>query len=68
MLCDNIHAFAVDLYKVANDMSLEIISEVFKLRDTPCYNQRNTSKFSTDPIHSACSEIKSASHFGINNC
>ena len=49
-------------------MSLEIISEVFKLRDTPCYNQRNTSKFSTDPIHSACSEIKSASHFGINNC
>ena len=26
--------------------------EVFKLRDTPYYNLRDTSQFSIDPIHS----------------
>ena len=46
---NNVHAFVIELYKIANDMSLKIMSKVFKLRDTPCYNLRHTSHFSTDP-------------------
>ena len=48
----NTHALAMDMYKVATDMSLDIMNEVFKLRNTPHYNLRHTSHFSTDPIHS----------------
>ena len=36
--CNNIYPPAIELYKIANDMSLIIMSEVFKLRDTACYN------------------------------
>ena len=32
---DNIHALAIEMYKVANDMSSNIMNEVFKLRNTP---------------------------------
>ena len=49
---NNIHALAIEMYEVANDMSLDIISGVFKLRNTPHYNLRHTSHFSTGPIHS----------------
>ena len=31
--CNNIHAFAIESHKIANDMSPETMSEVFKLRD-----------------------------------
>ena len=34
--------------------------EDFKLRDTPCYNLRHTSQFSTDPIHSVFNGTESA--------
>ena len=47
----NVHALATELYKIANDMSPKIMSEVFKLRDTPCYNLRHNLQFSTDPMH-----------------
>ena len=40
------------MYKVTNDMSPDIMNEVFKLRNTPHYNLRHTSHFSADPIHS----------------
>ena len=53
----NVHALAIELYKIANDMSPKIISEVFKLRDTPCYNLRHTSQFSTKLIHSVYKEL-----------
>ena len=45
-------------------MSPKIISKVFKLRDTPCYNLRHTSQFSTDPIHSVYNGTESASYLG----
>ena len=61
---NNIHALATKLYKIANDMSPEMMSEVFKLRDTPCYNLRLTSQFSADLIHSVCNGTKSASYLG----
>ena len=61
---NNIHALATVLYKIANYMSPKIMSEVFKLRDTLCYNLRHTSQFSTDPIHSAYNGTESASYLG----
>ena len=46
----NVHALAIELYKITNDMSPKTMSKVFKLRDTPCFNLRHTLQFSTDPI------------------
>ena len=40
------------------------MSEVFKLRDTPCYNLRHTSQFSTDLIQSVYNGTESASYLG----
>ena len=54
------------MYKVANDMSPEIMNEVFKLRNTPHYNLRHTSLFSTEQIHSAFNGTESASYLGPN--
>ena len=60
----NIHALAIEMYKVANDMSPDIMNEVFKLRNTPHYNLRHTSHFSTDPVHSVYNGTESASYLG----
>ena len=60
----NIHALAIEMYKVANDMSPDIMNEVFKLKNTPHYNLRHTSNISTDPIHSDYNGIKWASYLG----
>ena len=49
---NNIHALVIEMYKNANNMSPDIMNEVFKLRNTPHYNLQHTSRFSTDPIHS----------------
>ena len=49
---NNMLALAIELCKIANDMSPTIKKEVLKLRDTPCYNLRHTLQFSTDLIHS----------------
>ena len=50
------------MYKVVNDMSLDIMNEVFKSRNIPHYNLRHTSGFSTDPIHSVYNGNKSPSY------
>ena len=50
------------MYKVANDISPNIMNEVFILRNTPYYNLRHTSHFSTDPIHSVYNGTESASY------
>ena len=52
---NNIYALAIELYKIRNDMSPKIMSEVFKLRDTPCYNLLH-------PIHSVYSGTESATY------
>ena len=44
---NNIRALAIEMYKVANDMSPDIMIEVFKLRNTPHYNLRHTSHVQT---------------------
>ena len=65
---NNVHALAIELYKIPNDMSPKIMSEALKLRDTPCYNLRRTLQFSTDPIHSVYNGTESASYLGANTC
>ena len=68
---NNIHALAIELYKIANDISPKIMSEVFRLRDTPLYNLRHTSQFSRDPVHRIYNGTESASYFedlGANTC
>ena len=61
---NNIHALAIELYKIANGMSNKIMNEVFKLRHAPCYNLWHTSQFSTDPIHSVYNRTEAASYLG----
>ena len=46
------NVFAVEIYKVANGMSPEIINEVFKQRNNPHYNLRHTSQLPVNQIHS----------------
>ena len=45
-------------------MSPQIMNEVFKLRNTPHYNLRHTSLFSTEVIHSVFNGRESASYLG----
>ena len=48
----NIQALEVESYKVANEMSPEIMNEIFQLREKSHYNLRYTPEFITAPIHS----------------
>ena len=59
---NNTNALAIEVYKVASDISPDIINEVFKLRNTPHYNLRHTLHFSTDPIHSVYNGTESVSY------
>ena len=59
---NNTNALAIEVYKVASDISPDIINEVFKLRNTPHYNLRHTLHFSTDPIHSVYNGTGSVSY------
>ena len=47
---NNIHA--IEMYKMANGISPEIMNEVFKLREETHYHLRQTAQFLVDPIHS----------------
>ena len=61
---NNVHALFIEMYKIVNDVSPKIISDVLKLRDSLWYNLRHTSQFSTDPIHSVYSGTESALYLG----
>ena len=61
---DNIHALAIEMYKVVNGISPEVINEFFKLREETHYHLRHTTQFLVDPIHSVFNGSESASsHF-----
>ena len=60
----NIQALAVEMYKVANGMSPEIMNEIFQLREKSHYNLRYTSEFIIPPIHSVYHGRESASYLG----
>ena len=40
------------MYKIANGTSLEIMNDIFKLRENTHYNLRPTIQFLVDPIRS----------------
>ena len=54
------------MYKVANDMSPDIMNGVklIKLRKTPHYNLRHAWPFSAAPMHSVYNGTESASYLG----
>ena len=52
------------MYKVVNGISLEIMNEVFKLREEIHYHLRHTTQFLVDPIHRVFNGSKSASYLG----
>ena len=58
----NVHTLAIEMYKVANGMSPEIMNDVFKLRENTHYNLRHTSQFLVDPILSMLNGSESASN------
>ena len=47
----NIQALAIEMYKVANGMSPEIMNEIFQLKEKSYYNLHYTSEFIIPPIH-----------------
>ena len=49
---NNSHAMAIEMYKVVNGISFEIMNEVFKLRGETHYHLRHTAEFLVDPIYS----------------
>ena len=61
---NNIHTLATEIYKVAKGICPEIMSEIFKLRESTHYNLRHTSQFLVDPIHSVFNGRESASYLG----
>ena len=60
----NIQALAIEMYKVANGMSPEIMNEIFQLREKSHYNLRYTSESIISPIHSVCHGSESLSCLG----
>ena len=61
---NNIHTLAIEIYKVANGICLEIMNDIFKLRGNTHYNLRGTSQFLVYLIHSAFNGSESASYLG----
>ena len=61
---NNIHALAIEIYKVAKGICSEIMNDIFKLRENTHYNLRNTSQFLVDLIHSVFNGSQSASYLG----
>ena len=60
----NIQALAIEMYKIANGMSSEIMNETFQLREKSHYNLRYTSEFIIPPIHSVHHGSESISYLG----
>ena len=61
---NNIYEIVIEMYKVVNGISLEIMNEVFKLREETHYHLRHTTQFLVDPIDSVFNCSKSASYLG----
>ena len=67
--CDIYYIFRRFYYKILQllqntTVQPDIMNRVFKLRNTPHYNLRYTSHFSTDQVHSAYNWTESASYVG----
>ena len=60
----NVQALAIEMYKVANGISPEIMNEIFQLREKSHYNLCYTFEFIIPPIHSVYYCSGSASYLG----
>ena len=47
----NIQTLAIEMYKVINGLSPEILNEIFQIREESRCNLRHTSQFTIPPIH-----------------
>ena len=61
---NNIHCLAIEMHKVANGISPEIMKDVFKIRNNSHYNLRYASTFTTENIHCVYNGGESASYLG----
>ena len=61
---NKIYTLAIEMYKVANAISPEIINEVCKLSEETHYHLRHTTQFLVEPIHSIFKGSESASYVG----
>ena len=61
---NNIHALAIEMYRVFNGMSPEIMNDVFKQRSNSHDNLRHTSQIFVNPIHTVYNGTESASICG----
>ena len=60
----NVQTLAIEMYKVTNGLSPEIIYEIFQIREEFRYNLRYTSQFTIPPIHSVYNGRESVSYMG----
>ena len=60
----NIQTLAIEMYKVTNGLSPEIMNELFQIREESRYNLRYTSQFTIPPIHSVYNGRESVSFMG----
>ena len=60
----NIQTLAIEMYKVTNGLSPEIMNEIFQIREESRYNLRYTSQFTIPPIHSVYNGRESVSFMG----
>ena len=61
---NNIHSLAIEMYKVANGISPEIMKDVFQIRNISQYNLRYAPTFVTENIHCFYNGSESASYLG----
>jgi len=61
---NNIHSLAIEMYKVANGISPEIMKDIFQIRNNTNYNLRYTPTFVTGNILSVFNGSESASYLG----
>ena len=60
----NIQTFAIEMYKVTNGLSPEIMNEIFQIREESRYNLRYTSHFIIPPIRRVYDCRESVSYMG----
>ena len=53
------------MYMVANDMSPDIMSEIFQLKENPHYHLRLTLELMVHPIHYVYNGSEPASYLGL---
>ena len=61
---NNIYPLAIEMYKVVNGISPEIMNDVFQIRNSTHYNLRYAPIFLTELVHRVFNGSESASYLG----